>query len=189
MTKFTIGEKEFEMIDSYSEMKLGHWKKFHEAAKESEDNDFEKTKRILLALTNCQDEDIDELPEKLLEELGKKLSFLHDKPELKFEQVIKINSIDYVAPEDMNNLTLGEMSSLSILENMYPDQIERLPYTMSVLVRPGSFTIKNETGKVKWKQGKFNSADIEDRKNIFLEHMPLEYAIALNNFFLSSRIK
>jgi hypothetical protein len=190
MIKFTIEDREFSMIDSYEEMKLGNLVSISGIKKTDDESDLTPVVEMIAILAECSTSDLDEMSLALLNELTPKLAFLQTEIPVSNENPISINGIDYIMKEDMNSLTMGEYSSIKILQEKFPDsQMDQLPYILAVLIRPGEKTIKNETGKVKWKQEKFNSEDLEDRVELFKKELPVKYVSGITGFFLNMKNK
>jgi hypothetical protein len=190
MIKFSIEDKEFEMISSYGEMKLKHLVKISGVKKTDDPNDLDPVLDLISILSNTDKSELEEMTLTMLTELAGQLVFLNEELPKSTENPIVINGIDYVVKEDMNDLTMGEYSSIKILQEKFPDShMDQMPWILATLVRPGTKTIKNETGKVKWKQDKFNSDDLEDRVNIFMENLPVKYISGVTGFFLNMNNK
>lgn len=190
MIKFTIEDKEYQMIDSYDEMKLGHLVKISGIKKTEDPADLDPVLDMIAILSGVEKEELEDMTLTMLNELASQLVFLNEEMPRSNENPIQINGIDYVMKEDMNELTMGEYSSIKILQDRFPDsQMQQMPWILAILVRPGTKTIKNETGKVKWKQEKFNSDDLEDRVNIFMEHLPVKFIGQVTSFFLTMNNK
>jgi hypothetical protein len=188
MINFQIEEKEFSMIDSYTEMKLGHLIQISKIKKTNDESDLQPIVEMIAILSGCEPQDLDEMSLTLLNELTPKLAFLQEEIPTSNENPIVINGIDYIMKENMNDLTMSEYSSIKILQERYPDsQMDQLPYILAILIRPGTKTIKNETGKVKWKQEKFNSEDLEDRVEIFKKELDVKYISGVTSFFFHTK--
>ena len=188
MINFQIEEKEFQMIDSYHEMKLEHLIQISKIKKTNDESDLQPVVEMIAVLAGCEPQDLDEMSLALLNELTPKLAFLQEEIPTSNENPIVINGIDYIMKENMNDLTMAEYSSIKILQEKFPDsQMDQLPYILAILIRPGTKTIKNETGKVKWKQDKFNSEDLEDRVEIFKKELDVKYISGVTGFFLNMK--
>jgi hypothetical protein len=186
MIKFTIEGREFEMISSYNEMKLGHLVEISAIKKTEDPNDLDPVLEMIAILSGVEKTELEEMTLTLLTELSGKLVFLNEEIPSSKENPIVINGIDYVVKEDMNDLTMGEYSSIKILQEKFPDsQMEQMPWILAVLIRPGTKIIKNETGKVKWKLDKFNSEDLEERVELFKKELPVKYLTQVTSFFLN----
>lgn len=190
MINFTVEGKEFNMIDSYEGMKLKHLVSISSIKRTEDPNDLDPVLDMISILSNTDKSELEEMTLTMLNELASQLVFLNEEMPKSTENPIQINGIDYVMKEDMNELTMGEYSSIKILQDRFPDsQMQQMPWILAILVRPGTKTIKNETGKVKWKQEKFNSDDLEDRVNIFMEHLPVKFIGQVTSFFLTMNNK
>lgn len=136
--------------------------------------------KLIEVLCGLEENEGDDMEISKVTELIEKLSFLNEHPEWESVKHINIEGVDYVFPEDLNKLTMGEYISMKTLQQNFQNEADSIPYILAVILRTG----RNIDGK--WVQDKFDPATIEDRKNIFLKQ-PVYSLMAPISFFLSGK--
>ena len=185
MKQFKIREQEYQMPTDWSEVTLSVYVKLSE---------LEETKsafgipelyllKILEVLCNVEDGDLDELSLTMVNELVELVSFVQQEPVWNNVQHLEINGVDYVFPDDLNNLTMGEYISIKTLQESNTTA-GIIPYILAIILRPGSKIVDAETGKEKWLQEKFNTANLEWRKELLMKQ-PVFNLLGPVSFFLS----
>jgi len=136
--------------------------------------------KLIEVLCDLSDNEGDDLEITKVTELVEKLSFLHIEPKWEVLKYINIEGVDYVFPDDLNKLTMGEYISMKTLQQNIPNEAESIPYILAVILRTG----KQIDGK--WVQDKFDAEGIEERKDIFMRQ-PVYSLMAPINFFLNGK--
>lgn len=136
--------------------------------------------RLIEVLCDLGEDEGDDLEISVVTDLIESLSFLHVEPEWKSIKHINIEGVDYVFPDNLNKLTMGEYISMKTLQQNSLNEAESIPYILSVILRTG----KEINGK--WVQDKFDADTIEERKNIFMRQ-PVHMLMAPINFFLNGK--
>lgn len=185
MKQFKIREKEYQMPTDWSEVNLNIYVKLSEL--EETKNAFGIPElyllKILEVLCDVENGELDELTLDMVNELVGLVSFVQQEPVWSNVKHLTIEGIDYVFPDDLNHLTMGEYISIKTLqENNTTAGI--IPYILAIILRPGSKIVDPETGKEKWIQEKFNTANLEWRKELFMKQ-PVFDLLGPVSFFLS----
>lgn len=185
MKQFKIREKEYQMPTDWSEVTLNIYVKLSELEERKSAFGIPELYllKILEVLCNVEEGDLDELSLTMVNELVELVSFVQQEPVWNNVQHLEIEGIDYVFPDDLNNLTMGEYISIKTLqENNTTAGI--IPYILAIILRPGSKIVDTETGKEKWLQEKFSTANLEWRKELLLKQ-PVFNLLGPVSFFLS----
>lgn len=185
MKQFKIREKEYQMPTDWSEITLNVYVKLAELEESRAAFGIPELYllKVLEVLCNVEEGDLDELSLTMVNELVELVSFVQQEPVWNNVQHLDIDGVDYVFPNDLNNLTMGEYISIKTLqENNTTAGI--IPYILAIILRPGSKIVDTETGKEKWIQEKFNTANLEWRKELLLKQ-PVFNLLGPVSFFLS----
>lgn len=182
MTTFELNERLVEMPTDWKEITL---EKYVEIARL---DDLRRNTtiqelyilKLIEVLCDLRDNEGDDLEISKVSELVELLSFLHVEPKWDILRYINIEGVDYVFPEDLNKLTMGEYISMKTLQQNIPNEADSIPYILSVILRPG----KNVDGV--WVQDKFDAEGIEERKDVFMKQ-PVYSLMAPINFFLNGK--
>jgi hypothetical protein len=186
MKQFKLNEREYEMPTSWDEMSLS---KYVELAKLEElKENFGMPELYLLkvieALCGAEGGDLDDLTLDMVNELSREVNYLQEQPVWSNSNHIEIEGQDYVFPEDLNKLTMGEYISIKTLQEQQTSQADLIPWLLAVILRPGKKEYNEETKKEFWKQDKFNVANLDFRKELFLKQ-PVFNLMGPVTFFLN----
>lgn len=186
MKQFKLNEREYEMPTSWDEMSLS---KYVELAKLEElKENFGMPELYLLkvieALCGAEGGDLDDLTLDMVNELSREVNYLQEQPVWSNSNHIEIEGQDYVFPEDLNKLTMGEYISIKTLQEQQTTQADLIPWLLAVILRPGKKEYNEETKKEFWKQDKFNVANLDFRKELFLKQ-PVFNLMGPVTFFLN----
>lgn len=186
MKQFKLNEREYEMPTSWDEMSLS---KYVELAKLEElKENFGMPELYLLkvieALCGAEQGDLDDLTLDMVNELSREVNYLQEQPVWSNSKHIEIEGQDYVFPEDLNKLTMGEYISIKTLQEQQTTQADLIPWLLSIILRPGKKEYNEETKKEYWKQDKFNVANLEHRRELFLKQ-PVFNLMGPVTFFLN----
>ena len=186
MKQFKLNEREYEMPTSWDEMSLS---KYVELAKLEElKENFGMPELYLLkvieALCGAEQGDLDDLTLDMVNELSREVNYLQEQPVWSNSNHIEIEGQDYVFPEDLNKLTMGEYISIKTLQEQQTTQADLIPWLLSIILRPGKKEYNEETKKEFWKQDKFNVANLEHRRELFLKQ-PVFNLMGPVTFFLN----
>ena len=186
MKQFKLNEKEYEMPTSWKDMDLA---RYVELAKldETKDN-FGIPELYLLkvieALCAAEGGDLDDLTLSMVNELSSEVGFLQEQPEWSNTRHLVIEGNDYVFPINLNTLSMGELISIKTLQEGQNSQAEFIPWLLAVILRPGKKVYDEETKKEVWVQDKFNTANLEWRKDLFMRQ-PVFDLMGPVSFFLN----
>ena len=186
MKQFKLNEREYEMPTSWDEMSLS---KYVELAKLEElKENFGMPELYLLkvieALCGAEGGDLDDLTLDMVNELSREVNYLQEQPVWSNSNHIEIEGQDYVFPEDLNKLTMGEYISIKTLQEQQTSQADLIPWLLAVILRPGKKEYNEETKKEFWKQDRFNVANLDFRKELFLKQ-PVFNLMGPVTFFLN----
>ena len=186
MKQFKLNETEYEMPTSWDEMNLS---KYVELAKlEEMKESFGMPELYLLkvieALCGAEQGDLDDLTLDMVTELSKEVGYLQEQPVWGNSRHIEIEGQDYVFPEDLNKLTMGEYISIKTLQEQQTSQADLIPYLLAIILRPGKKEYDEETKKEFWKQDRFNVSNLDYRKELFLKQ-PVFNLMGPVSFFLN----
>ncbi len=186
MKKFNLNDKEFQMPTDWNELTLRHYVELTKL--EEQKADFLLGELYLLKVIEvlCEAEagELDDLTIDMVGDLSNSVGFLQKEPDWKYTRSIKINDVDYVFPNDLNKLTMGEYISIKTLQENASTQAEAIPYIIAVILRPGKLVKNEESGKETWVQDKFDANNIEYRKDLFLKQ-PVFDLMGPVSFFLN----
>jgi hypothetical protein len=186
MKEFKLNDKNYQMPTAWEDMDL---KRYVELAKleEMKDN-FGIPELYLLkvieALCGAEGGDLDDLTLDMVTELSNEVSFLQEQPNWGNSRHIEIEGQDYVFPEDLNKLTMGEYISIKTLQEQQTTQADLIPWLLAIILRPGKKEYDEEMKKEKWIQDKFNTANLEWRKELFMRQ-PVFNLMGPVTFFLN----
>lgn len=187
MKQFRLNEKEWMMPTSWDDMTLGVYVKLAklDEAKEAFGIPELYLLKVIEALCGAEDGDLDDLTLDMVTELSNEVGYLQKEPSWNTNsRHIVIDEVDYVFPEDLNKLTMGEYISIKMLQEQQTTQAELIPYLLAVILRPGKKVVDEETKKETWIQDKFSTANLEWRKELFLTQ-PVFNLMGPVSFFLN----
>jgi hypothetical protein len=186
MKDFKLNDKDYQMPTDWQDMNL---RKYVELAKlEEMKESFGMPELYLLkvieALCDAEGGDLDDLTLDMVSELANEVGFLQAEPVWSNTRHIEIEGKDYVFPEDLNRLTMGEYISIKTLQEQQTTQADLIPWLLAIILRPGRKEYNEETKKEKWIQDKFNTANLEWRKELFM-NQPVMNLMGPVTFFLN----
>lgn len=142
--------------------------------------------KIIEALVDAEDGELDELTLEVVNDVSTCLSFLQTNYDWPSVKTLDIEGTTYVFPQDLNKLTMGEYISMKTFQENTQTQAEAIPYILAIILRPGRKEVDEETKEEKWIQDKFNANNIEYRKELFL-NQPVMNLIGPVSFFLGGK--
>jgi hypothetical protein len=186
MKQFKLNEKEYNMPTAWSDMDL---KRYVELAKiEEVKESFGMPElyllRVIEALCDADNGDLDDLTIDMVNELSQEVGFLQEEPVWGNSRHLTIEGQDYVFPEDLNKLTMGEYISIKTLQEQQTSQADLIPWLLAIILRPGKKEYNEEMKKEVWIQDKFNTANLEWRKELFMKQ-PVFNLMGPVTFFLN----
>jgi hypothetical protein len=186
MKDFKLNDKDYQMPTAWNDMNL---KKYVELAKLEEAKDsFAIPELYLMAmmekLCGVNSGDLDDLTLDMVNELANEVGFLQTEPKWNNTRHIDIEGQDYVFPEDLNKLTMGEYISIKTLQEQQTSQADLIPWLLAIILRPGKKVYNEEMKKEVWVQDKFNTANLEFRKELFMSQ-PVFDLMGPVTFFLN----
>lgn len=188
MKLFKIGEKEYQMPTEWSEVTLNVYVRLAELEERKEG--FGIPELYLLKVLEClcnveEDGELDELTLDLVNDLVSSVGYIQQEPTWTNTNHLVIEGIDYVFPNDLNALTMGEYISIKTLQEG-TTTAGIIPYILAIILRPGTKVVDAETGKEKWVQEKFSTANLEWRKELFMKQ-PVFDLMGPVTFFLNGK--
>jgi hypothetical protein len=187
MKKFTLNEKEYNMPTCWDDMSLGIYVKLAKLDEEKQAFGMPELYllKIIEALCCAEPNELDDLTLDLVGELSNEVGYLNNEPKWSSSsRHLLINDVDYAFPEDLNKLTMGEYISIKMLQEQQNTQAELIPYLLAVILRPAKKVINEETKKENWICEKFNTENLEWRKELFLTQ-PVFNLMGPVSFFLN----
>ena len=142
--------------------------------------------KIMELLCGSDGDELNDLTMEMVRELSEDLIFIHQEPTFPVLKVIKVGDVDYVFPQDLNKLTMGEYISMKTFQESVSDgnMFDAIPYFLAVVLRPGRLVMDEETKQERWTQDKFDANNIEYRRELFM-NVPVCQLMGPINFFLS----
>jgi hypothetical protein len=186
MKDFKLNDKDYQMPTAWNDMNL---KKYVELAKLEEAKDSFGIPELYLlkvieVLCGAEGGDLDDLTLDMVNELANEVGFLQTEPKWNNTRHIDIEGQDYVFPEDLNKLTMGEYISIKTLQEQQTTQADLIPWLLAIILRPGKKVYNEEMKKEVWVQDKFNTANLEFRKELFMSQ-PVFDLMGPVTFFLN----
>lgn len=191
MLKFEINGKEYSMVNNYQEMNLDKLMRFNALTKPKDENDLESFLGIISILCDSEPSELEDMNLTLLNELIENIGFLNgDIPKIE-DDIVNIDGIDYILNKDMSKITMGEYSSIKMIQESSAlsggSDWSYVPKMLAILVRPGKKMIHNETGKERWMQDKLDVEDLEYRSELFRRKLMVPAVMSTVNFFLGMK--
>ena len=187
MKQFKLEEKEYNLPTSWDDMTLDVYVKLAKLDEQKEAFGIPELYllKVIEALCGAEEGDLDDLTLDMVTELSNEVGYLQSEPKWNTKsRHIVIDEVDYVFPEDLNKLTMGEYISIKMLQEQQTTQAELIPYLLAVILRPGKKVVDEETKKEKWIQDKFSTINLEHRKELFLTQ-PVFNLMGPVSFFLN----
>lgn len=184
MKRFKLEEREFDIPTKWEEVTLKVYVKLAtlEETKEAFGIPELYVLKMLEALCDVDGGELDELTLDMVNELVLDIAFVQEQATWVNTKHIEIEGVDYVFPDDLNKLTMGEMVSIKTLQENHNGS-GFIPYLLSIILRPGKKVYNEETKKETWKQEKFSIDNLEYRKELFLKQ-PVFNMMGPVSFFL-----
>jgi hypothetical protein len=142
--------------------------------------------KIIEAICDAEDGDLDELTLEVVNNLSLSLGFLQEQTDWPNVKTLEIEGTTYVFPSDLNKLTMGEYISMKTFQENIASQAEAIPYILAIILRPGKLVKDEESGEEKWVQDKFTANNIDYRKELFLKQ-PVMDLMGPVGFFLGGK--
>jgi len=188
MKEFKIRERDYQMPTNWDEVTLNVYVRLAELEEKKETFGIPELYllRVLECLCNVEEEgDLDELTLDLVNELVGSIGYIQEEPTWTNTNHLVIEGQDYVFPNDLNALTMGEYISIKTLQEG-TTTAGIIPYILAIILRPGTKEVDAETGKEKWVQEKFSTANLEWRKELFMKQ-PVFNLMGPVTFFLNGK--
>ena len=185
MKHFEIRDKKYQMPTDWNEVDLNIYVKLSELEERKAAFGIPELYllKILEVLCNVEDGELDELTLDMVNELVELVAFVQKEPVWNNVHHLVIDEVDYVFPNDLNHLTMGEYISIKTLQESNTTS-GVIPYILAVILRPGTKIKDAETGKEKWIQEKFSTSNLEWRKELLMKQ-PVFNLLGPVSFFLS----
>jgi hypothetical protein len=130
--------KEFNLINSWSEVTLESWLKLIDFKLESKTKEAEKT---ITALSDIPKQLVNELSINDIAVIMSRIAELQHEQDSSLKRIVKINGVEYGFHPDLSSITLGEYADI---ETFIKSGVEsNLPELMAVLYRPVKDKHKN----------------------------------------------
>lgn len=168
MKIFKVGEKEWNLPNSWEDMTLENYIDFFNFQDSNKDREIDDLYMIEVfeILSKC-DEVLD-IPINELKDLLSELTFLSELPKLNDNKTISIDGNLYGCI-DLNRMTTGEYISIKTLMGSEKTVLNGLPKLLAIILRPAEEVIDSETGEKKLKVEKFSVDNLTWRAEKFKE--------------------
>lgn len=161
----------------WSEVNIKEWIQIGEVESNLELNGLNIAKRIKIAaiLSNRTEQEISEMSGEMWGKIAGAVSFVEKAPRKNKKKEILINGTRYIFHPNPNHLTAGEMASV---EQMLVDQQNggetATAGILSILVRPAIEVENKEFNRTDINIEPFTIDNLEERKNLFLDHLTVD---------------
>lgn len=186
----------FKVKDKWSEVTLRDWIKIGEVEKSEELAGLNLAKRIdtIAILSGWPIPKIERLKGAELAKMLSATQFLDKEPRKRGKKPFKISKEKdatlYMFHPEMNQLDLGEMASIEqLLIDEHNSKQSRFAELLTILVRPA---IKRESKEFKqsfWEVEEFDVKGLDQRKELFLDHLTVDKFYHEMAFFLNLGLK
>lgn len=168
MKIFKVGEKEWNLPNSWEDMTLGNYIDFFNFQDLNKDREIDDLYMIEVfeMLSDC-DEVLD-IPINELKDLLSELTFLSELPKLNDNKTISIDGNLYGCI-DLNRMTTGEYISIKTLMGSEKTVLNGLPKLLAIILRPAEEFVDPETGEKKLRIEKFSVDNLTWRAERFKE--------------------
>lgn len=195
-----VGDKQFELCESWDDVTLTQYQKITQVGKNTKDelSVFDvllSDAKMLEIFANANDKDLNGLSmivsRQLIEDIKQ---WCLSSPNYQMKSMIEIDGVHYSAPTDLNSLSGGEvMSMLDFISNRFNnDSIAASHYVLAILYRPSQKVIDAETKKEEWIRQPFDDNDlrnVEWRAELFQNRLKVPDFITSLSFFLDGIAK
>lgn len=188
MKQFKIREKEYQMPTEWADVTLEIYVRLAELEEKKEGFGIPELYllKVLECLCNVEDGELDELTLDVVNELVGLIGYIQEEPTWNNGTHLVINDVDYVFPADLNRLTMGEYISIKTLQENSTTAAGIIPYILAIILRPGKKEVDVETGRETWIQDKFDTNNLEWRKELFMKQ-PVFNLMGPVTFFLNGK--
>jgi hypothetical protein len=142
-------------------------------------SDFEKQLEILALLLNVDRKEMNDWPANQVTPLFEKMKFLSQQPTAPIEPYYDINGRKFELIMDVTKITAGQFIDLSHYTKDSELIIDNIHLICATLLLP----ISPYKGKKIPKADKYDSSKIEEISEFLYQHMPIQEAIGISNFF------
>lgn len=166
MKIFKVGEKEWNLPNSWEDMTLENYIDFFNFQDSNKDREIDDLYMIEVfeILSKC-DEVLD-IPINELKDLLSELTFLSELPKLNDNKTISIDGNLYGCI-DLNRMTTGEYISIKTLMGSEKTVLNGLPKLLAIILRPAEEVTNEETSEKKLVIEKFSVDNLEWRAEKF----------------------
>ena len=157
-----------------------------ETNKDLKDRPIAKRMGMLHIISNQTEQEIDEIQGQNLAMILNATDFLNGMPPKRKVKVFKLNGIDYMFHPKPNELSAGEM--VSVEQYMIDEKNtgeNRYAEIISILIRPCNKVMNDEFKKEVWTIDKFDTKNLDERKDMFLDKLTADKYMNEMAFFLS----
>ena len=150
------------------------------------DRPIAKRMGMLPIISNLSAEQVDEIQGQNLAMILGATNYLNSMPPKRKRKVFKLNGIDYMFHPKANELSAGEM--ISVEQYMIDEKntgVNRYAEMLAILIRPCSKVMNSEFKKEVWTIEKFDTKNLEERKEMFLEKLTADKYMNEMAFFLN----
>lgn len=190
MKSFILNDIEIKFSNTWEDLTIKQWVLFYKLNSKKEEEDIQEDfylLSILEILCNVLPGELDDLPLAEYQELISELTFLLQSPEFKESKNIEIDGVIYGFPKSFDNLTTGEYISIKTLQSKYKNNLDAIPTLLSVILRPVTKVVDEETKQEEWVQDKFDTKNLSYRADLINEKVKaVEVMKGINFFFHGS---
>lgn len=157
-----------------------------ETDKDLKDRPIAKRMSMLPIISNLTEEEVDDIQGHNLAMILGATEYLNSMPPKRKRKVFKLNGVDYMFHPKPNELSAGEM--VSIEQYMIDEKntgINRYAEMLAILIRTCSKVMNKEFKKEVWTIDKFDTTNLEERKEMFLEKLTADKYMNEMAFFLN----
>jgi hypothetical protein len=121
--------------DSWKDITIAQFQEYLDVVNTTKDiRPYKRIIKLLSVLTDTDETLFYEMPMDTIHEINEKITFIQNEPKGVFQNIIKVNGVEYGFQKDMHQLTLGEWIDLE--HYISKGTIENLHYISAILYRP-----------------------------------------------------
>jgi hypothetical protein len=190
MKTFKIGDREIFFSNSWEDMTVRQWIEFYKLNerknKESMVEDYYLLS-ILEILCSVFPGELDDMSLNQYQDYLKELEFMLENPKLKEVGPVLVGEKLYSFKENLSELTTGEYITIKTLQGRYENNLDGLPFILSVIFRPATEVKDEETGEISYVQEKFDTKNLDWRADIIYNNVKALDVMKGINFFFSGK--
>jgi hypothetical protein len=190
MKTFKIGDREIYFSNSWEDMTLKQWIEFYKLnERRNKENMVEDyyLLSILEVLCNVFPGELDDMSLTEYQEHLKELEFMLENPKLKEVGPVLVGDKLYGFKQNLSELTTGEYITIKTLQGRYENNLDGLPFILSVIFRPVTEVKDEETGEISYVQERFDTKNLDWRADIIYNNVKALDVMKGINFFFNGK--